>query len=43
VDAILDQVGASPNDVAGLAHCTTVAINGLLQSPDQSLSLLDRW
>ena len=35
MDAILDQVGASPNDVAGLAQCTTVAINGLLQSPDQ--------
>jgi hypothetical protein len=30
VDAILDKVGASPNDVAGLAHGTTVATNELL-------------
>ena len=37
VDAILDKVGASPNDVAGLAHGTTVATNGLLQAPISEL------
>src|SRR6266699_290485 len=40
VRAILDEVGTSPNDVAGLAHGTTVATNALLQGPISGLGLI---
>src|SRR5712691_5277225 len=40
VRAILDAVGASPDDVAGLAHGTTVATNALLQGPISGLGLI---
>ena len=38
--AILDQIGASPDHVAGMAHGTTVATNALLQGQIQSLGLI---
>src|SRR5262249_56500806 len=38
--AILDEVGASPNDVTGLAHGTTVATNALLQGSISGLGLI---
>ncbi len=40
VRAILEAVGASPDDVAGLAHGTTVATNALLQGPISGLGLI---
>ncbi|MBV8285967.1 MAG: hydantoinase/oxoprolinase family protein [Hyphomicrobiales bacterium] len=40
VRAILDAAGASPDDVAGLAHGTTVATNALLQGPISGLGLI---
>src|SRR6516165_5173305 len=40
VRAILDAAGASPADVAGLAHGTTVATNALLQGPISGLGLI---
>jgi N-methylhydantoinase A len=40
VRAILEAVGASPDDVAGLAHGTTVATNALLQGPIGGLGLI---
>src|SRR5438876_10717260 len=40
VRAILDEVGTAPNDVAGLAHGTTVATNALLQGPISGLGLI---
>src|SRR5713226_781582 len=40
VREILDAAGASPDDVAGLAHGTTVATNALLQGPISGLGLI---
>src|SRR6516165_7220274 len=40
VRAILDAAGATPADVAGLAHGTTVATNALLQGPISGLGLI---
>jgi len=40
VRAILEAAGASPNEVAGLAHGTTVATNALLQGPISGLGLI---
>jgi len=40
VRAILEAAGASPADVAGLAHGTTVATNALLQGPISGLGLI---
>jgi N-methylhydantoinase A len=40
VRAILEAAGASPEDVAGLAHGTTVATNALLQGPIGGLGLI---
>ena len=40
VRAILDAAGAAPDDVAGLAHGTTVATNALLQGPISGLGLI---
>jgi N-methylhydantoinase A len=40
VRAILDQAGAAVDDVAGLAHGTTVATNALLQGDIDSLGLI---
>ena len=40
VAAILGEVRAAPNDVAGLAHGTTVATNALLQGPISGLGLI---
>src|SRR5262249_13062420 len=40
VRAILEAAGASPDDVAGLAHGTTVATNALLQGPISGLGLI---
>ncbi|UZE47786.1 hydantoinase/oxoprolinase family protein [Rhodopseudomonas sp. P2A-2r] len=40
VNDILAQAGASPADVAGLAHGTTVATNALLQGGISSLGLI---
>jgi N-methylhydantoinase A len=40
VDAILAAAGASADDVAGLAHGTTVATNALLQGEIASLGLI---
>src|SRR5262249_32973129 len=40
VRALLDAAGASPDDVAGLAHGTTVATNALLQGPISGLGLI---
>ena len=40
VEAILDAVGASPDDLAGLAHGTTVATNALLQGEIAGLGLI---
>jgi N-methylhydantoinase A len=40
VEAILDQAGGSADDVAGLAHGTTVATNALLQGQIASLGLI---
>ena len=40
VRAILEAAGASPNEVAGLAHGTTVATNALLQGSISGLGLI---
>ncbi len=40
VKAILDEAGAAIDDVAGLAHGTTVATNALLQGEISSLGLI---
>src|SRR4029450_3481787 len=40
VREILEAAGASANDVAGLAHGTTVATNALLQGPISGLGLV---
>ncbi|MEA2868488.1 MAG: N-methylhydantoinase, partial [Bradyrhizobium sp.] len=40
VNEILDAAGATTNDVAGLAHGTTVATNALLQGEINSLGLI---
>jgi N-methylhydantoinase A len=40
VRAILEAAGAAPDDVAGLAHGTTVATNALLQGPISGLGLI---
>ncbi len=40
VREILEAAGASANDVAGLAHGTTVATNALLQGPVSGLGLV---
>src|SRR5262245_66237992 len=40
VKAILAEAGGSPEDVAGLAHGTTVATNALLQGAIDSLGLI---
>ena len=40
VNAILEDVGAGPADVLGLAHGTTVATNALLQGEIRSLGLI---
>jgi N-methylhydantoinase A len=40
VKAILDETGGSPDDVAVLAHGTTVATNALLQGEIRSLGLV---
>jgi N-methylhydantoinase A len=40
VREILEAAGASENDVAGLAHGTTVATNALLQGPISGLGLI---
>lgn len=40
VNAILAAAGATPDDVAGLAHGTTVATNALLQGRIDSLGLI---
>src|SRR5258708_18566127 len=40
VAAILEQAGASVDDIAGLAHGTTVATNALLQGAIDSLGLI---
>ena len=40
VNAILTAAGAGPDDVAGLAHGTTVATNALLQGRIDSLGLI---
>src|SRR5260370_2707994 len=40
VRAILEAAGGSPDDVAGLAHGTTVATNALLQGPIGGLGLI---
>src|SRR5260221_1463629 len=40
VRAILEAAGGSPDDVAGLAHGTTVATNALLQGPISGLGLI---
>jgi N-methylhydantoinase A len=40
VKAILDEAGAAVDDVAGLAHGTTVATNALLQGEISSLGLI---
>jgi N-methylhydantoinase A len=40
VRAILDAAGGSPEDVAGLAHGTTVATNALLQGQIRALGLI---
>src|SRR6516162_439210 len=40
VRAILEAAGGSPEDVAGLAHGTTVATNALLQGPISGLGLI---
>ncbi len=40
VKAILDAAGGSPDDIAGLAHGTTVATNALLQGQISALGLI---
>src|ERR1700676_433474 len=40
LNAILAATGATPDDVAGLAHGTTVATNALLQGQISSLGLI---
>jgi N-methylhydantoinase A len=40
VNAILGEAGGSPDDVAGLAHGTTVATNALLQGEISALGLI---
>ncbi|HEY2184507.1 MAG TPA: hydantoinase/oxoprolinase family protein [Xanthobacteraceae bacterium] len=40
VNAILSKAGASPEDVAGMAHGTTVATNALLQGDISGLGLI---
>ncbi len=40
VNQILQPVGGAPDDVAGLAHGTTVATNALLQGQIESLGLV---
>jgi N-methylhydantoinase A len=40
VSAILGEAGGSPDDVAGLAHGTTVATNALLQGEISALGLI---
>jgi N-methylhydantoinase A len=40
VNAILDAGGAAPDDLAGLAHGTTVATNALLQGEIEDLGLI---
>jgi len=40
VNAILDAGGAEPDDLAGLAHGTTVATNALLQGEIEDLGLI---
>ena len=40
VNAILKEAGASPGEVAGLAHGTTVATNALLQAEMSGLGLI---